>query len=134
MDVALIGIGYGVQPALAAAAGLAKDGIRAAVVNARFVKPLDETLILEVAEQTRRIVTIEDGVLAGGFGSAVLELLERRRVEGVSCLRLGLPDRFVEHGARKKLLEKYGLDGPGVEAAVRAAFFTGARRRSAVHA
>jgi 1-deoxy-D-xylulose-5-phosphate synthase len=128
-DVALIGIGYGVQPALEAAAGLARDGIHAAVVNARFLKPLDETLLLEVAERTRRVVTIEDGVLAGGFGSAVLELFERRRVEGVSCLRLGLPDRFVEHGARKKLLEKYGLDGPGVEASVRAAFFAGARRR-----
>jgi 1-deoxy-D-xylulose-5-phosphate synthase len=117
-DVAIIGYGYGVMPAEQAAATLAEEGIEATVINARFVKPLDSELILEAARRCRRVVTIEDGVLQGGFGSAVLEMLQDHGC-CVPVLRLGLPDQFIEHGKREKLLEILGLDGAGVAKSVR---------------
>jgi 1-deoxy-D-xylulose-5-phosphate synthase len=118
-DVAILALGYGVQPALQAAHELALRGIRATVINARFAKPLDERLIVEAARRTGRLVTVEDGVLAGGFGSAVLETLERNSIAGVRVLRLGLPDQFIEHGARNSLLEKHGLVAAGIVASIR---------------
>jgi len=117
-DVAIVGYGYGVTPALEAAATLAEEGIQATVINARFVKPLDAELILEAARRCGRVVTIEDGVLQGGFGSAVLEMLQDHGCR-VPVKRLGIPDHFVEHGKREKLLELLGLDGPGVARSVR---------------
>jgi len=117
-DVAIIGYGYGVTPALAAAARLAEQGIDATVINARFVKPLDSELILEAARRCQYVVTVEDGVLQGGFGSAVLEMLQDHGCRA-PVLRLGIPDYFIEHGTRDKLLEKLGLDGPGVAKSVR---------------
>jgi 1-deoxy-D-xylulose-5-phosphate synthase len=117
-DVAIIGYGYGVTPALEAAATLAEEGIQATVINARFVKPLDGELILEAARRCGRVVTIEDGVLQGGFGSAVLEMLQDHGCR-VPVKRLGIPDHFVEHGKREKLLENLGLDGAGVTRSVR---------------
>lgn len=112
-DVALIGYGYGVGAALQAAELLAAEGIDATVLNARFVKPLDTELILEAARRCGRVVTIEDGVRMGGFGSAVLEMLQDYGCR-VPVHRLGMPDRFIEHGKREKLLEILGLDGAGV--------------------
>lgn len=117
-DVAIIGFGYGVGPALEAAAGLSDEGIEATVINARFCKPLDSELILEAARRCKRVVTVEDGVRMGGFGSAVLEMLQDHGCR-VPVLRLGIPDYFIEHGKREKLLEKLGLDGPGVAKSVR---------------
>lgn len=117
-DVAIIGFGHGVRPALEAAEILAGEGINATVINARYCKPLDTELILEAARRCGRVVTIEDGVLMGGFGSAVLEELQDRGCT-VPVKRLGLPDRFIEHGKREKLLEILGLDGPGVARSVR---------------
>jgi 1-deoxy-D-xylulose-5-phosphate synthase len=117
-DVAIIGYGYGVMPALEAAEILAEEGIEATVINARFVKPLDSELILEAARRCGRVVTIEDGVIMGGFGSAVLEMLQDHGCR-VPVKRLGLPDRFIEHGKREKLLEILGLDGPGVAKSTR---------------
>jgi len=117
-DVALVGFGYGVTPALPAAEALAAEGIEATVINARFAKPLDSELILEAARRCGRVVTIEDGVRMGGFGSAVLEMLQDHGCH-VPVLRLGIPDRFIEHGKREKLLEILGLDGPGVAKSVR---------------
>ncbi len=117
-DVVLVGYGYGVTPALAAAELLAAEGIDATVLNARFVKPLDAELILEAARRCGRVVTIEDGVLQGGFGSAVLEMLQDHGCR-VPVLRLGIPDRFVEHGKREKLLELLGLDPAGVARSTR---------------
>ncbi len=107
-DVALIGFGVHVPTAVAAADLLAADGIEATVVNARFAKPLDEELILDLARRVGRIVTIEEGVKAGGFGAAVLELLARN---GVICpVRvLGVPDVFVDHGKPAQLRELCGL-------------------------
>lgn len=117
-DVAIIGYGHGVRPALEAAEILAEEGIQATVINARFVKPLDTELILEAARRCGRVVTVEDGVLMGGFGSAVLEELQDRGCT-VPVKRLGLPDRFIEHGKRDLLLEILGLDGPGVAKSTR---------------
>ncbi|MFO8241172.1 MAG: transketolase C-terminal domain-containing protein [Dissulfuribacterales bacterium] len=79
-------------------------------MNARFVKPLDEELIAEMALKTGHILTIEENALAGGFGSAVLECLSDNEIASVKVRRLGLPDRFVKHGSQKTLRESVGLD------------------------
>jgi len=94
---------------VASAQALRADGIGATVVNARFVKPLDSTLILSLASQIGRIVTVEENALQGGFGSAVLELFEEKGLKGVKVRRLGLPDRFIEHGSPASLREEHGL-------------------------
>jgi 1-deoxy-D-xylulose-5-phosphate synthase len=113
-DVALVAIGSMVAPARAAAETLAAEGISATVVNARFVKPLDGELLSQVAQDTPHLITIEEGCLMGGFGSAVLEMLESREIYNVRVHRMGLPDNFIEHGPRGLLLEKYGLDAAGI--------------------
>ena len=118
-DVVIIAIGNMVRPAQEAGERLKAGGISAAVVNARFVKPLDEELILRLAKMTGRIVTVEEHVLQGGFGSAVLECFENNRLSAVKTLRIGLPDRFIEHGTQAVLRQKYGLDTDGIFASVR---------------
>lgn len=117
-DVALIAIGSMVYPALAAAEILSQAGIAATVVDARFVKPLDADLISQIALDHPHVVTIEEGCLQGGFGSAVLEMLEAKEIHNARVTRLGLPDRFIEHGPRHILLQKYGLDAEGIAAKV----------------
>lgn len=107
--LAIISIGSMAKIALDTAALLSKKGIDCAVINARFVKPLDEELILNLCQDTKGIVTLEEGVLKGGFGSAVLELMERNRVKGVKVKRIGLPDKFIEHGKKSELFLKYNL-------------------------
>ncbi|WP_246043754.1 1-deoxy-D-xylulose-5-phosphate synthase [Geomonas edaphica] len=119
-DGAIIAVGTMVQPAREAAAALAADGIELSVMNARFVKPLDADLILSLAE-TGFLVTLEDNVVQGGFGTAVLELLEERGVTGVKVLRLGYPDRFVEQGEQAELKAAYRLDAAGIAASIREA-------------
>ncbi len=113
-DIALLAIGATVQPSLAAAQELAKQNISAAVVNARFAKPLDSKLILELASRIGRIITTEENTLCGGFGSAVLGLLEHSGLSNVKVRRLGIPDEFVEHGHPSLLRAKYKLDAPGI--------------------
>jgi 1-deoxy-D-xylulose-5-phosphate synthase len=110
-DVAILAIGSMVEPALQAAELLARDGIKAGVVNARFAKPLDEKLIRKLAGETGRIVTVEENVMAGGFGSAVNELLAPGSVK---VKTIGLPDEFIEHGNNSALHEKYGLTAAGI--------------------
>ena len=102
-DVAIVPVGNMVYPALEAAKRLADDGISAAVVNARFVKPLDTELILRVAKKANRVVTVEEHALMGGFGSAVLESLDAAGLTGVKSLRIGLPDSYIEHGTQLQL-------------------------------
>ena len=115
-DVALIGIGTGVGIAREAAALLQAQGEQPTVVDARFVKPLDSALLERLAATHRRIVTVEENALAGGFGSAVLE-----QVGGsVPVVRFGLPDAFVPHGDRTMLLEDLGLTPRAVAAAAAA--------------
>ncbi len=113
-DVAIIAIGNMVHPSLEAAKRLANEGISVAVVNARFVKPLDENLIIRTAKFAGKIVTVEEHALLGGFGSAVLECLEAAGVTGVKSLRIGLPDSYIEHGTQATLRKKYGLDADGI--------------------
>lgn len=114
-DVCLWAIGSMVQPALEAAQLLQAQGIAAGVVNMRFAKPLDEALLLEHAQRYHKIVTLEEGVLAGGVGSAVLEALDDHELLGkCDVLRLGIPDEFVMHGDKKLLLCDLGLDLPAI--------------------
>src|SRR5512146_1544773 len=118
-DAAIIAIGNMVCASIEAAKRLAEEGISVAVVNARFVKPLDDEMIVSFARRTGRIVTAEEHTLYGGFGSAVLECLDARGVTGVKTLRIGLPDRYIEHGPQQTLRQKYGLDADGIYASVR---------------
>lgn len=108
-DVAILAIGNTVATALEAARELNARGVSVAVINARFVKPLDEDCICAYAARTRKLVTLEEHVLAGGFGSAVLELLNNKGLWDVEVACIGIPDVFVEHGAPDLLRRKYGL-------------------------
>ena len=117
-DLLIVAIGNRVYPALEAAETLSETGIETTVVNARFIKPLDTALIVDLAKQIGKIITVEDGVLMGGFGSAVLEALAAEAVTDVRVTSLGVPDRFIEHGDVKTLYERYGYD---TEAIIRAA-------------
>jgi len=109
--VALLGYGYGVSVALGAADELgAEHGVEPTVADARFAKPLDADLVERLAAEHELLVTIEENVLAGGFGSAVLEhLADRDRLGGTRVLRIGLPDRYVTHGKPALLREEVGL-------------------------
>jgi 1-deoxy-D-xylulose-5-phosphate synthase len=114
-EVAIVAYGAMVHPSLEAAENLAKEGIQTTVVNARFVKPLDAELLLALARTKRLIVTVEEAYVAGGFGSAVLELLEENGLQDkLRLVRMGIPDRLVTHGDAKLLLAKYGLDSDGI--------------------
>lgn len=114
-DAAIIAYGSMVSAAAQAAETLAAAGIQATVVNARFVKPLDEKLIEELAREHELIVTVEEAYLAGGFGSAVMEFLEEKDLlKGLSVIRMGVPDEIVTHGDPKVLLAEYGLNAEGI--------------------
>jgi 1-deoxy-D-xylulose-5-phosphate synthase len=117
-DVAIVAIGVTVGAALKAAESLKARGISACVINARYVKPLDRQLILAEARRTGCLVTVEENALKGGFGSAVLELLEQERLTTVRIKRLGIPDRFIEQGSQAQLRKDLGLDAEGITAAV----------------
>ncbi len=112
-DLLIIAAGTVVNQALLAVERLAWQGLKPALINARFVKPLDEELIIKWAHKCGRVMTLEENVLAGGFGSAVLELFER---EGflIPLKRLGIDDQFVEHGSRAQLLSCFNLDSEGI--------------------
>jgi 1-deoxy-D-xylulose-5-phosphate synthase len=113
-DLLIAAAGTVANAALAAAERLFnEEGIDAAVINARFVKPLDEKLILEWAARCGRVLTVEENTLVGGFGSAVLELLSKRGLV-LPVRRLGIDDRFVEQGPRSLVLSLYGLDAEGI--------------------
>ena len=113
-DVALVALGTMVGPALAAAELLAGQGISATVVDARFVCPLDERVLAGLARSVGRLVTVEENVPMGGFGSAVSELLDRLGLSATPLLRLALPEEFVSHGPRQELLREAGLDAAGI--------------------
>ena len=113
-DLAIIAIGSTVYPALAAAQRLAAEGINIKVINARFAKPMDGELIANTAAAIKKIITVEENVLQGGFGSAVLELLAEKNITGLQIKRLGIPDEFVEHATQAQLRQKYGIDEEGI--------------------
>ncbi|WP_295633740.1 1-deoxy-D-xylulose-5-phosphate synthase [uncultured Mitsuokella sp.] len=107
-DIAFLAVGTMVEQAKKAAAILAEDGIKAAVVNMRFIKPLDRELLRGYAKSKKLLITAEENMLAGGFGSAVAEFLADEGLS-VPLLRFGLPDRFIEQGTRSELFELCGL-------------------------
>ena len=113
-DVAILAIGSMVAPAREAAEKLASLDIEATVVNARFAKPLDSSLISDLAGRIKRLVTVEENVLSGGFGSSVMRLLQESGISDVQTINIGIPDQFIEHGTQAFLRAKYGLDAEGI--------------------
>jgi 1-deoxy-D-xylulose-5-phosphate synthase len=114
-DILILSVGRSVYEALEAYKTLISDyGIYATVVNCRFVKPLDAELLISLAVEIPRIMTVEENVLQGGFGSAVLESLNDNGISGFSLERLGISDHFVEHGAQSLLRTKYKIDSGSI--------------------
>lgn len=118
----IIAVGTMVKPSLEAAEKLAGEGLSLSVMNARFVKPLDREMILDLASRTGVIITVEENVLEGGFGTAVLELLEEEGFEDVKVRRLGFPDHYIEQGEQAELRSLYGLDAEGIVLKIREFF------------
>ncbi len=121
-ELAIFGVGEMVGVCLKAAEKLAEAGISATVVNPRFIKPVDENLVRSLAEEISYFVTVEEHVLAGGFGSTILEFLERNRVDNVHLLRIGIPDRFVDQGSRDELLREVGLTPESIAKKIESGF------------
>ena len=121
-DICILALGPAVYAALDAARQLAQEGIECAVVNARFAKPLDSELILEQASHTGRVVTVEENALDGGFGSAVLQLLNSSEVAGMKTECIGLPDNFIEHGPQELFRSVFDLDAEGIARRIRSRF------------
>jgi 1-deoxy-D-xylulose-5-phosphate synthase len=113
-DVAIVALGTMVYPSLEAAQELKKAGVDCTVINARFAKPLDSELILDSAKRVKRLLTIEENTIAGGFGSAVLQLLQNSDFHEVQVKCLGIPEVFVEHGPQSLLRSNYDLDATGI--------------------
>ncbi|MCL5256544.1 MAG: 1-deoxy-D-xylulose-5-phosphate synthase [Chloroflexi bacterium] len=113
-DIAIVAVGNTVWPAMEAAEMMLQFGVKAAVVNARFVKPLDHLLLLDVGSRFSRIVTVEENVLAGGFGSAVLEFYQNHGLAEPHVHRIGISDRFVDHGPQGVLRNELGLSADGI--------------------
>ena len=122
-DVVIFALGKSATAAVEAAEALAEHGIECAVVDPIFVKPLDVDLLLEAARGAGRIVTVEENVLAGGFGSAVLEALAEAGMQNVSVHRIGMPDSFIEHGTAADQRRQLQLDAEGIAQQVMTTFF-----------
>ncbi|HLA84787.1 MAG TPA: 1-deoxy-D-xylulose-5-phosphate synthase [Thermoguttaceae bacterium] len=115
-DGTIVACGGPLSDCLRAAEQLRDEGLDFGVINARFVKPLDAETLLDAVERSPLVVTVEEGSLAGGFGSALLEAAGAAGLDASHVRRLGVPDRFVEHGSRAELLADLGLDAPGIAA------------------
>jgi len=113
-DMAIVAVGVTVWQAVKAAERLAQEGMSVAVINARFVKPLDHELIGQVAKHVRCLLTVEEGAKMGGFGSAVLESLAEQGIAHLPTKLMGLPDWYIEQGPQDLLREKYGLTAEGI--------------------
>ncbi len=112
-DIAIIACGNTVYPALHAASELENKGIRCSVVNGRFIKPMDEKMLLSLANEVPRILTVEENVLIGGFGSGVMEFFSEKGIT-IPVKRLGIPDTFLPHGSQSNLRKSIGIDGEGI--------------------
>jgi 1-deoxy-D-xylulose-5-phosphate synthase len=121
-DVLVVAAGSTLAPALAAAEELARGGLEARVIDPRFVKPLDEALLCGEAAAIRRVVTVEENALEGGFGSACLEAFEANGLvaSGLQVKRLGIPDRFITHAEQPRQRAEVGIDAPAIVAACQA--------------
>jgi 1-deoxy-D-xylulose-5-phosphate synthase len=113
-DGAILALGPMLETALKAAEQLAQEGLEVAVINPRFIKPLDEALLAKVFAECRFVITAEEAALMGGFGSAVTELAVDRGWDTRNLRRLGIPDRFIEHGERDELLADLGMSLSGM--------------------
>lgn len=118
-DVCIIAIGNMVRAAYEAAVRLKAESIDCTVINGRFVKPLDENTIISECLNIENIITLEDNLIKGGFGSQVLELLSRKKMNNKNFKILGLPDKFIEHGDTEDLMSAYGLDINGIMGHIR---------------
>ncbi len=118
-NVAFLAVGSMVETCIKAREILALEGISACVINARFIKPLDKQMVRKVCKTVGSIITVEENILAGGFGSSVLEYIHDQNIDHVNVLRLGFPDQFIEQGARNQILEKYGLHAVGIASAAK---------------
>ncbi|OQA17808.1 MAG: 1-deoxy-D-xylulose-5-phosphate synthase [bacterium ADurb.Bin363] len=110
----IIGVGNMLKPAMDAAVLLEKEGISTKVINLRFIKPLDEDLIINSVLECKTVITVEDNVLTGGVGSSILELLEKKGIDNIKLARIGIPDRFIESGCTEVLYERCGLYSKGI--------------------
>jgi 1-deoxy-D-xylulose-5-phosphate synthase len=119
-DGCFVAYGTLLSNCVAAAKKLAADGIDVGVINARFVKPLDRETILKAVETLPVVVTVEEGTIEGGFGSAVLEAANAAGLDTRNVVRRGIPDKFIEHGDRGELLADCGLSAEKLADAVRA--------------
>ena len=128
-DLLILAIGRSVCDALEAQAELSQQDISATVVNCRFVKPLDVELICSLANKTPCIITVEENVRQGGFGSAVLEALNDAGISDFQLERIGIPDTFVEHGPQNLLRSKYGVDAGAIVAAAKRLMGSSAKPR-----
>jgi 1-deoxy-D-xylulose-5-phosphate synthase len=117
-DITLMACGTTVYPSLDAAMDLQNEGIDCAVVNGRFIKPMDREMIINLATHTQRVLTIEENSIIGGFGSGVMEVLSEEGIR-VPVKRAGLPDRFMYHGSQKAIRQHIGLDKEGIKKTVR---------------
>lgn len=111
---AIIAIGNSVYPSLIAAKRFAEKSIDIAVINARFLKPIDKDLLISLTQKFKKLITVEENVLAGGFGSAVLEALSKAKITDVLVKRIGIDDVFIEHGSQRTLRKKFYLDEEGI--------------------
>jgi 1-deoxy-D-xylulose-5-phosphate synthase len=112
-EVAILAVGTMVQPAAQAAELLARDGVDCAVVNCRFLKPLDSAMLESLAQRHRILVTVEEGTIVNGFGAYLAETLQTTHPE-VRVVALGVPDRLVEQAPRAEQLELFGLTAAGI--------------------
>ncbi|MHC4253736.1 MAG: transketolase C-terminal domain-containing protein, partial [Planctomycetota bacterium] len=126
--VAVLAYGSMVAEAALALDELARDGVRPTLASARFAKPLDVELLARLARGHERVITLEEGALAGGFGSAVLEAAPAAGIDASRVTRLGVPDRFIAHATRAEQLAECGLDARGIAGAVREAVAGGGGR------
>ncbi len=118
-ELTIIACGNMVYPALHAAEEFSKEGIAIGVINGRFIKPMDTKTLLETTSRTKRILTLEENVLIGGFGSGIMELLSREE-KIIPVKSMGLPDTFITHGSQQKLRNTLGIDREGITKAIKA--------------
>ncbi len=123
-DVAILAVGNMVNMALDARNILAEDNIDAEVVNMRYVKPVDGELLKDVLLRHSKVLTIEDNVITGGFGSAVLEFMNQNKLRSADVLVHGLPDRFIDHATPDELYAELRMDGKGIASIIREFLFT----------
>jgi 1-deoxy-D-xylulose-5-phosphate synthase len=117
-DLAIIACGNTVYPSIQAATELAAEGIQCTVINGRFIKPMDKDMLFETACSNKRILTVEENTLVGGFGGGIMELLSDEGIYA-SVRRLGMPDKFLTYGTQETLRGKVGLTSEGIKNTIR---------------